>query len=379
MEEPKGTILAVDDDPRNLEILLEIFDGVHEVETAPSGEKALEMLKDKVPDLILLDIMMPGIDGFEVCRQIRANPDFNSVKILLVSGKAMVEDRLKGYESGADDYVTKPFVDDELLAKANAFFRLIKIQNELTELNRSLEEQVKIRTEQVLKSERLAFMGMHVAEIVHNLKNPLTIIMGGIEILQSSYPDEEVVGWVQSGCEKLSSIVKTILSTSKDGKNVEKQEVNINETINSELELFKAKDFFKNKVDVELELTEDIPSVWGVRSHFSQSLGNIIGNAIDAMYRSENKILSIKTGKRDENIEVTISDSGCGIPEDKLENIFDPFYTSKPSSGKEDEPVGTGLGLASCKKMLEAYGASVTVKSTVGTGTTFSILIPQGR
>ena len=120
----KTRILVVDDDPMNLKFLKEILADQYNVESALSGEEALEIIVDFVPEILLLDIMMPGIDGYEVCKRIRANKKLANMKILLVSAKAMLNEKLMGYEVGADDYITKPFEHEELLAKIKIFIRL---------------------------------------------------------------------------------------------------------------------------------------------------------------------------------------------------------------------------------------------------------------
>ncbi|PON14647.1 hypothetical protein C2W62_27940 [Candidatus Entotheonella serta] len=117
-------ILIVDDNPSNIFVLEEMLRDSYHVETAESGEEALDIAVDFLPDLVLLDIMMPGIDGYETCRRMRENPIFSGMKIVMVSAKAMKAERLQGYEVGADDYVTKPFDDDELLAKVQVYVRL---------------------------------------------------------------------------------------------------------------------------------------------------------------------------------------------------------------------------------------------------------------
>jgi DNA-binding response OmpR family regulator len=119
----KTRILVVDDDPMNLKFLKEILADQYNVESALSGEEALEIIVDFVPEILLLDIMMPGIDGYEVCKRIRANKKLANMKILLVSAKAMLNEKLMGYEVGADDYITKPFEHEELLAKIKIFIR----------------------------------------------------------------------------------------------------------------------------------------------------------------------------------------------------------------------------------------------------------------
>ena len=114
-------VLAVDDNPDNLEIMEKMLDQDYEVRTATTGEQALEIAKDFHPDIILLDIMLPGIDGYQVCRSLRADPDFRDTAIIMVSAKQMVSERYEGHEAGADDYITKPFIEEALLESV-AFF-----------------------------------------------------------------------------------------------------------------------------------------------------------------------------------------------------------------------------------------------------------------
>ncbi len=128
-------ILAVDDDQANLNIITEILLDDYEVQTAETGEAALEIVKNFIPDLILLDIMMPGIDGYEVCKLFRLNQELINTKILFLSAKEMLEERLLGYEVGGDDFITKPFDEDELIAKIKVFLRL-KYEEEIRSLNR---------------------------------------------------------------------------------------------------------------------------------------------------------------------------------------------------------------------------------------------------
>lgn len=128
-------ILAVDDDQANLNIITEILYDDYDVQTVETGEDALEKVKDYIPDLVLLDIMMPGIDGYEVCKQLRANKELINTKILFLSAKEMLEERLLGYEVGGDDFITKPFDEDELVAKIKVFLRL-KYEEEIRSLNR---------------------------------------------------------------------------------------------------------------------------------------------------------------------------------------------------------------------------------------------------
>ncbi|MFQ5501953.1 MAG: response regulator [Phycisphaerae bacterium] len=126
--EPKSKILAVDDSPTNVAVMQEMLGEEYTLKTAASGEEALEIANDFRPDITLLDIMMPGIDGYEVCRRMRATPSLRQTKIIMVSAKALVSERLEGYAAGADDYITKPFAEDELQAKIRVYLRLKNVE-----------------------------------------------------------------------------------------------------------------------------------------------------------------------------------------------------------------------------------------------------------
>ena len=134
--QPQSRILLVDDNPTNLAILEEMLGDEYRWEAATSGEEALEIAPDFQPDLILLDVMMPGINGYETCRRIRANPALRNVKIVMVSAKALVSERLEGYDAGADDYLTKPFDEKELLAKVRVYLSREQMKREIMEMLR---------------------------------------------------------------------------------------------------------------------------------------------------------------------------------------------------------------------------------------------------
>ncbi|MFQ5501382.1 MAG: response regulator [Phycisphaerae bacterium] len=126
--ESKSKILAVDDSATNVAVMQEMLNEAYNLKTAASGEEALEIANDFRPDITLLDIMMPGIDGYEVCRRMRATPSLRQTKIIMVSAKALVSERLEGYAAGADDYITKPFAEDELQAKIKVYLRLKNVE-----------------------------------------------------------------------------------------------------------------------------------------------------------------------------------------------------------------------------------------------------------
>ena len=372
----KNIILAVDDEPKNIKILEYLFSEKYTLKVAKDGREALDQVKTFVPSIILLDIMMPEIDGYEVCKKIKSDMRFKFTKILLVSGKAMLEERLKGYDVGADDFVSKPFDPEELEAKVKVFLELHDLQQKLSIMNISLEDEVRVRTEQALKSERMAFIGMHSAEIVHNLRNPLTVLLGNLGVIKRKYPDEKRCDDVVKAAKRIQDIITMILNSVRTSYENEKKEMNINIVLQEELDFLKIDDFFKLKVTADVQF-DDLPKFRAVTSHMSQIFGNLIKNAVEAMVDAETKKLTIKTFTESSKIYVQISDTGYGISTENLEKVFQPMFTTKNQKNDEKgSSLGTGLGLPSCKKMIEAYGGAISVESKVGKGTTFIVEFP---
>jgi len=376
MNAGNNKILVVDDALSVLNMIKDILiKSGYNVETASSGEDALNILQMFKPDMILLDIMMRGIDGYEVCRRIRADNTTGLIKIIMVSSRSMLKERLMGYEVGADDYIIKPFKDEELIAKVRVFMRLKSAEDQLKELNKTLNEQIRVRTDQLIEAEKMAAIGRYAAGIVHNLNNPLQVVMGNAQLLAMNNPDDRRIMSLRKAAVQMKKIIGTILSTAHRESKAEYMDIDLNEVIKDQIELLMANNFFRHKVKTGLNLNP-LPKYYGIYHHFSQSFGNLIKNAVDAMYESENRNLSIVSFMKDNVIVIEISDTGHGISKEKMEKIFNPFFTTKPLTANDDRPTGTGLGLASTKEMIESYGGVIHVDSQVGKNTTFTVRLP---
>lgn len=369
-------IMIVDDMQAIREVLKKILlKANYQVMTAASGEDALDRCRRFKPDLMLLDVVMPGIDGYEVCRRLRADKASSFMKIVMISGAYQAGKRLEGYDAGADDFVSKPFDEEELLAKVRGFLRLKAVEDKLRELNDTLNEQVDIRTRQLLDAEKMAAIGRHAAGIIHNLNNPLCSVMATAQLLALKYPDDKHIMLLRKAAGQMARIVKTILTTGSRESGEAPVRLDMNEILRDQVELMSSDPYFKNEIRVELAL-EHLPVYYGVYVHFSQSFGNLIKNAADAMFDSPEKVLTISTAEADGAIVIRIADTGHGIPEDRIVKIFDPFFTTKPLIAEDGRPVGTGLGLASCKEMIESYGGEIAVDSTPQKGTCFTVRLP---
>lgn len=368
-------ILVVDDSISMRVSIQKTLSQFYEVQTAESGEAALERLKSFVPDIVLLDVTMEGMDGYSVCRKIRYNDALGFIKIIIISSRTGLPERLKGYEAGADDYIPKPFQEEELLAKVGVFLRLKSVEDELQRLNNSLQEQVKIRSEQLIGAERLAAVGRHSAGIVHNLNTPLQAIMGTAELLAIKNPDNAHIMRLRKAAAQMKQIIGAILSAGSRALETECTPVDLNAILRDQIELLCSDLFFKHQIKKHIDLGP-LPPYMGISTHFSQIFSNLIKNASDAMFHFNGGELTISSRVENHNICFIIADTGHGIAQENLNKIFNPFYTTKSLTPKDKEPGGTGLGLASAREMIESYGGRIEVASEEGKGATVTVWLP---
>jgi len=392
-------ILVTDDERNHLKAINRLFMGHgYVMEFAQNGHQALKKVHDFSPDVVLLDIMMPGIDGYEVCRRLKSDGKTSAIMVLLLSAKSSIDDRLKGYEVGADDYIVKPYDPEELRAKVRILFRLKKAQDELRVLNQNLEKMVEVKTRELVKKERQAIVGQMVQGIIHNLQGPMTVAKGRVEMALrgfrelSEVPEEASDGFQKSveavvrnlkkaseAVEKTEILIQSLLLKSSQEAAEGKRKLKLNDLIVKELNFLDADLFFKHGIKKNLRLDPDVPDITGIYSDFSQVIYNLIKNASDAMRDSAKKELTISTRQDEQNIYVEFQDTGIGISDQHLERIFDPFFTTKAVKSNKDseDPAGSGLGLHVCSQLMKHYGAKISVKSKPGAGSTFTLTVPK--
>lgn len=391
-------ILVVDDEPASLHAICRVFaDADLQLHCAEDGEKALQAVRELNPDLVLLDILMPGVDGYEVCRRIKADPASAGTMVLLLSGKSALEDRMQGYSVQADDFMVKPYDPEELLAKVTILLRLRNAQDELRVMNRDLELLVAQRTRELVQKERQAVIGQMVQGIVHNLRGPLSASMGIASLAQDVFREciaqarntaadlvpqlTALAGYidmiVQSN-KNSETLINSLLVKSRKDAVQEKTSLAINEIITTELQFLDADMRIKHRLDKVLILADNIPSIQGVYADFSQIFCNLIRNAADAMAEAPVKRLTIRSAFDGQHIIVDFIDTGAGMEPAVTEKIFVPFFTTKAINVDEagDGPVGTGLGLYTCAEIIKTYGGGIAVRSQPGQGSCFTVLIP---
>jgi len=243
---------------------------------------------------------------------------------------------------------------------------------------REAEQHEKALQIELMEQNRLSAIGLLVAGIGHNLRGPLTGMMGNLELMAMDHPELAELSTLMDTAKNMNDIISTMMIKGRRGQETQKSKININELLKTELDFMEGDLYFKHQVEKRYVFQEDLPEIFGLYSDFSQGLMNFVQNAIDAMYYVEKKMLDVKTESTEKEIIVTVGDSGCGIAQAHLDQIFEAFFTTKPTRTLEDsdEPKGTGLGLYSTYQLLKPYGVTFDVESEVGQGTTFRISIP---
>ena len=404
----KGNILVVEDTPANLQVVSKFLkDEGYSVATAIDGERAFKRLQHYRPDLILLDIQMPGIDGFETCRRLKENKEYRHIPVIFLTALSDRANKVKGLELGGVDYITKPFERAEFLARVKIHINLQKTQLQL------------------IQDSKLATLGELVAGIAHEVNNPLNFIYGNLdradryyrdllhllELYETEYPtpSHKISDWqeqidvaflkedypallesMKHGAERIKGIVVSLRSFVKLDE-ADWKKVDFHEGLENALVLLchrLQESPFREEINAIKNYAE-LPLVHCNPAQLNQVFMHLLINAIDAIdakywqdrdnaeshVEVEPPQLTISTGIETQNSEpflyLKIQDNGVGISEEIRPRIFEQFFTTK-STGK-----GTGLGLAIAHQVVtEQHGGTITCTSELGKGTEFAILLP---
>jgi two-component system sensor histidine kinase/response regulator len=365
-------ILIVDDNPQNLQVLAKILqENNYEIEFATNGEAALKWLKDKKFDLILLDINMPGMNGFEVCKKIRSNPELNNVPVIFLSADTDRESILKGFDLGAQDYVTKPFDSRELLARVRTHLALKDSLEKLEKFNKSLEEKVIERTQQLqeanvkLEALNLRLIDLDKAKtdflnlISHEIRTPLNGILGPMELLRDTPNAHEISDLIEildmsvKRLERFSLNALLITRLKTKQFEIRKDRIHlsnlINEVLDEEKEKFQSKNIqVKRNDNISLDL------IYGEVELIKKCIINILDNAV--RFSPENNTVEIDTYVEEQTIICEIKDNGKGFATGTVDHIFELFTTD---DDYKDNSIGIGLPIA--KMIMEAHNGSIII------------------
>lgn len=271
---------------------------------------------------------------------------------------------------------------DDISVRKRSEIESLRLHNSIAranlELKKTLEDLARSQS-QLLESQKLEQIGLLASGLAHNLKTPLCGIKGYAQLLKMDHEDSHELDLIINEVEVMESIINNLmLKNRKDHENKE-EILNLNDLIRVELEFLNANMFFKHNIKEKVSLDKNLPLVSGVYAHFSQAIINIVQNALDSMYNTQEKKLTIRTRHDDQYIFVDIGDTGSGISEEIRDRVFDIFFTTKPAANKRKghEPFGTGLGLSSANFYIRQYGGTIDISSQVGKGTMVTIKVPH--
>lgn len=393
----QNSILIVDDTPHNLGILFDYLTrSGFKVFVAVDGETALEQVQYTQPDLILLDVMMPTINGFEVCEKLKSHPQTQDIPVIFMTALSDSVDKVRGLNMGAVDYITKPLQHEEVLSRVKTHLSIRNLQKtlqekneELATINNNLQKMVEEKTKQLINQEKSVIIGRLTQGIIHNIKNPLQVIFLCIDLLETVFSNQEnlpvvmeTLEKIDTSAEKINKIIEKLMRKSQGVTPTIIDSLNVNEVIKQELEFFQENLLFKNKVKKEIILAEGLPPLPLNSSEIAQVFDNLIDNALDAMWKTPEPRLRIVTRQDSEWVYIEFEDVGNGIPPENLGNIFEAFFTTKTLLGSEKksaEPTGTGLGLYTCLEIIRPIGGDIRVKSEVGKGSIFTVVLPKSK
>lgn len=380
-----ATILIVDDNPQNLQVLAKILqDNKYEIEFATNGETALEWIKSNQFGLILLDINMPGMNGFEVCKTIRNNPDMDNIPVIFLSADTDRESILKGFELGAQDYISKPFDSRELLARVRTHLALKDSLEKLENLNKSLEEKVAERTKQLkeanekLETTNIKLLDLDRAKteflhiISHEIRTPLNGIIGPLELLKEPVHAPEIVELINildisvKRLERFSLNALLITRLKTKQSEIRKDKINLPYQINEVLK--EAKDKFQSRnIQVQLKDESIDGIILGEAELIMKCIGNIIDNAIH--FSPQNGKIEIKNYIEGQNIICEIKDNGNGFASGVIDHAFELFIIREEY---KDNRIGIGLPIT--KMIMEAHGGRIVIGNNPEGGASVKLL-----
>lgn len=371
---PAPNLLIVDDTPANLQVLAAMLKGQgFTVRPVPSGELALRAAESEPPDLILLDIMMPEMNGYEVCERLKDNDDLRDIPVIFISALSDTSDKVKAFEVGGLDYVTKPFQFEEVRARVGAHLKLRRLQVEAAEHHRQLEQSY----EQLRELEDLRDSLMHM--IVHDLRTPLTSIITGLETMETLGDlddlQQELLTVSIEGGHTLLGMINDLLDINKmeSGQmELERSEVNAaalaQRCVNQVATLAREKE-----LELGVEIPQSVPVLQADEEKLRRTLVNLLGNAIK--FTPQGSVtLAVRHNPEDNTLCFSVRDTGEGIPEEAFGRIFEKF--GQVETRKAGRKMSTGLGLTFCKMVAEAHGGRIWVESELGVGSVFSLALP---
>jgi len=390
MENKKPTILIVDDVATNLNFLKGLLINDYDIKAANNGQLALKIARMGAgPDLILLDIMMPGMDGFQVCEELKRDPKTMDIPIIFLTARNEQEDVLEGFKVGGADFISKPFNREEMLHRVEVHIQRFRLQQQLQKRNEALQEEIELRRKRELQlsvSERARVAMRISAGISHHFNNMFQTVLGYSELIEAAVkPDSDIVKQVRrivAATQKTRQIVNQLANYLGNSNN-ESSEIQL-EDVFAEIEVAFA-GILPAGVSLTSSIARNCPNRVFNRTDIIQALTNIVMNSIEAMPASGGQI-NMKAslvhgrdyGRQIENIdagadyiEIAVVDNGTGMEKAVLDKACEPFFTTAGNFADKN-----GLGLSVVQGIMHASHGFMSIDSEMGSGTVVRLLFP---
>jgi len=386
-------ILLVDDEEANLKLLIQwLIPLGYDIELASNGEEAVQKTRSSRPDLIILDIMMPVMDGYEACRILKADPETKNIPIIMVTALHERESKLKGLSVSANDFLSKPIDQTELTIRVKNLLNIKAYEDFMLRHNQMLKEEL-------IHSNKMSALGMLVSSIAHEVNNPNNFIMFNSSLLSGVWKDiaaildryaaedptfriaglpntemreaiPKLLAGITDGSRRIKDMVSRLRELSCEDRSGLDGVIDVNAAVRSAVMIMENQ-IEKYSENFALELAESLPSVRGSNQQIEQVVINIIQNALQALCDRQGMV-TVKTfsdnAKHQSVIEVR--DSGQGISTQNLKRIKEPFFTTKLDLG------GTGLGLYISNSIIQDHHGALDIQSEEGRGTTVRVHLP---
>lgn len=364
----QSTILVVDDNKKNLQVLGNILhEEEYKVAMAMEGNSAIKLANQLHPDLIILDIMMPGMDGFEVCKILKAEEATADIPIIFLTAKIELDDVIEGFNLGGADYVTKPFKKKELMVRIKNHLDLINSKRKI------IEQANELKAANLFKDKLFSIIGHDLRSPLSSLKLTFDLIVAGlINIHEDDFMD--TIKSLSKSTEEAYVLLENLLGWAKSESGtleVIAESIHLKEMAESTQRLLKL-NLHNKSITFKINIDENL-SAWADNQMIKTVLRNLVSNAIK--FTPEHGTISIESKQDGSIIKTSISDTGVGIPPENLEQLFKARGKIK-TFGTNNEP-GSGLGLILCYDFIAKNGGELTVASTINEGSTFTFTLPM--
>ncbi len=388
----QAKILIVDDIPKNVKLLVELLTAKgYAIITAATGVEALDLLEKEKPDLILLDVVMPGMSGYEVCQKIRENPHTLLLPVIMITALDPAQERIKGIDAGADDFLTKPINQPELLARVrsllrvNTLYEAVKAQvGQLDEWNRKLETRLSQET-------KLAEVARSLGDVGHEVKNLLMPVVTGAELLQSELNEifgrlpekelaeakakasqvlcKELIEMLRHGAQRINERVvemaDCVQGLSSAPAFAPCQVRTVVESVLKTLQILAQ----EKRIALLTENLDSLPPIQADQRRLFNAFYNLLNNAIPEVPAGGSITVRGRMLPEANALLVSVEDTGRGMPPEVCASLFTGKVTTRKAGG-------TGLGMKIVKDVVDAHGGLITVESEEGVGTTFHLRFP---